>query len=176
MFISLREKGSSASGYYDSLASEMRRDLDWTKDRREELTTVLERRSELSIIATLLVLRELAHTLNRLGSPEATTPKKVEPIWTRRRTCLRRKSARGADGIRPRARSSVAVGSGGVDREKDRLRVADAAWVREEEPRSMWEARRCSDRGSRQVKALERDNRRLAQANEFLRKASAYFA
>ena len=30
--------------------------------------------------------------------------------------------------------------------------------------------------GARQIKALERENRELRQANEILRKASAYFA
>ena len=48
-------------------------------------------------------------------------------------------------------------------------------WVRREERDSGWCAGPTGDQLAR-LKALERENRELRQANEILRKASAYFA
>lgn len=48
-------------------------------------------------------------------------------------------------------------------------------WVRQAERDSGWRTGVTSDERTR-LKALERENRELRQANEILRKASAYFA
>ena len=68
------------------------------------------------------------------------------------------------------------MGSGGVDCGEDRVRGSDAARVgKKAEVDSGTRAGVPSDVADR-MKALERENRELRQANEILRKASAYFA
>ena len=59
---------------------------------------------------------------------------------------------------------------------EDRLHGADAERMDQEERGRQRRAGRRSNRGGGELKALERENRELRQANEILRKASAYFA
>jgi len=66
--------------------------------------------------------------------------------------------ARGTDGAGPCGRVPDALGGRSVDCGQDRVRGTDAG------------------EGAEKLKALERENRELRQANEILRKASAYFA
>ena len=49
-------------------------------------------------------------------------------------------------------------------------------WVKKAERRQRQAGRRDDRRSPSRLKALERENRELRQANEILRKASAYFA
>ena len=64
-----------------------------------------------------------------------------------------------------------------VDRRQDRLHGADAERVGEEGGARQRRARlACPPTWPTGLKALERENRELRQANEILRKASAYFA
>jgi transposase len=69
------------------------------------------------------------------------------------------------------------VGGDLLDRGQDRLHGgdADAKWVRRSEIDQGERAGITTDERER-IKALERENRELRQANEILRKASAYFA
>ena len=59
---------------------------------------------------------------------------------------------------------------------QDRLHGADASGVGEEGGGRQRQASWRSDRYGGEAEALERENRELRQANEILRKASAYFA
>jgi transposase-like protein len=59
---------------------------------------------------------------------------------------------------------------------QDRLHGADASGVGEEGGGRQRQASWRSDRYAEKLKALERENRELRQANEILRQASAYFA
>ena len=68
------------------------------------------------------------------------------------------------------------MGSGGVDRGEDRLRAADAARVVEKAEVDGGKRAGVPTEVADKLKALERENRELRQANEILRKASAYFA
>ena len=81
----------------------------------------------------------------------------------------------GSDGSGSRRRALVALGGSDVDRGQDRLHAADAAWVKKAEVDSGQRAGVPTDTAEK-LKALERENRELRQANEILRKASAYFA
>ena len=89
--------------------------------------------------------------------------------------CAGSARACGADGARSRARSRIALGSGSIA-----AKICCAAQTLHE-----WVKKAEVDQGVRagvptevaaQLKALERENRELRQANEILRKASAYFA
>ena len=72
--------------------------------------------------------------------------------------------------------SILAVGSDRVGFGEDRLHGTDAAgWVNKAEIDSGKRAGVPTD-DAEKLKALERENRELRQANEILRKASAYFA
>ena len=83
---------------------------------------------------------------------------------------------RGPDGAGSRARASVALGGDRVDRGEDRLHGADAERVGEEgRGRQRQACRRDDGRWRAKLKALERENRELRQANEILRKASRVF-
>ena len=59
---------------------------------------------------------------------------------------------------------------------EDRLHGRDLARLGPASRAGSGPARRPDDGGQRPVKALERENRELRQANEILRKAPAYFA
>ena len=67
------------------------------------------------------------------------------------------------------------MGGDWLDRGEDRLHGGDAGWVRQAERDSGLRAGTTSEERDR-IKALEREVRELRQANEILRKASAYFA
>ncbi len=69
------------------------------------------------------------------------------------------------------------MGSHRVDRCQDRLHTGDVAprWVRQAERDQGLRAGSTAEERER-IKALEREVRKLRQANETLRKASAYFA
>ena len=60
--------------------------------------------------------------------------------------------------------------------DQDRLYGTDASGLGEEGGSRQRQARWSSDRYGQKLKALERENRELRQANEILRKASAHFA
>ena len=81
---------------------------------------------------------------------------------------------RGSDGAGSRARASLALGGDHVDCGQDRLHGADAERVgqegRDRQRASGPAFRRMT---AEKLKALERENRELRQANEILRKASA---
>ncbi len=64
----------------------------------------------------------------------------------------------------------------GVDRIEDRLHGRDAAQLVRQAERDAGQRAGLSSDERAQLKALERENRELGQANEILRKASAYFA
>jgi transposase-like protein len=66
------------------------------------------------------------------------------------------------------------MGSDRLDRGEDRLHGGDAAEMGAAGGARPGPAGRCDER--ERIKALERENRELRQANEILRKASAYFA
>ena len=72
---------------------------------------------------------------------------------------------------------SLAVGGDIVDCGEDRLFAGETLrnWVRQAERDQGVRAGQTSEERDR-IKALERENRELRQANEILRKASAYFA
>ena len=82
----------------------------------------------------------------------------------------------GSDGSGSRERAPIALGGSDIDCGQDRCTPQTLHdWVKKAEV----------DRGQRagvptdmadKLKALERENRELRQANEILRKASAYFA
>ena len=59
---------------------------------------------------------------------------------------------------------------------EDRLHGADAERMDQDERGRQRQAGRRSTEVAEKLKALERENRELRQANEILRKASAYFA
>jgi len=61
-----------------------------------------------------------------------------------------------------------------LDRSEDRMHGRDAASLGTSGGARSGRAGRSDDR--ERIKALERENRELRQANEILRKASAYFA
>ena len=63
-----------------------------------------------------------------------------------------------------------------LDRLEDRLHWGDAAQVGAAGRARSGSSRRDDDGGTGPPEALERENRELRQANEILRKASAYFA
>ena len=67
------------------------------------------------------------------------------------------------------------MGGDPVDSGQDRLHVADAERVVKKAERDSGKPGLTGDKAGR-FKALERENRELRQANEILRKASAYFA
>ena len=68
------------------------------------------------------------------------------------------------------------MGGDHLDRGQDRLLDADAGhWVKQAARDAGQRAGLTTDERER-LKALERENRELRQANEILRKASAYFA
>jgi len=80
--------------------------------------------------------------------------------------------ARGADGVRARPGTRVAVGGDHLDR-----RAAETlrSWVRQAERDGGRRPGLTTDERAR-VKQLERENVELRRANEILRLASAYFA
>src|SRR5579863_6594032 len=79
--------------------------------------------------------------------------------------------------FRSREGSSLAVGDGDFDCREDRLHLAQSLneWVKKAEIDSGVRGGVPTEIAER-LKALERENRELRQANEILRKASAYFA
>ena len=74
-------------------------------------------------------------------------------------------------------RACLAVGGDRIDRGEDRLQRRDGSrgWVRQAERDQGLREGMTSETRER-LKALERENRELRQANEILRKASAHFA
>ena len=93
-----------------------------------------------------------------------------EPVFTR--SAHARRSA----GFRSREGSSLAVGDGDFDCREDRLHGPILnEWVKKAEIDSGVRGGVPTENTER-LKALERENRELRQANEILRKASAYFA
>ena len=68
------------------------------------------------------------------------------------------------------------MGGDRVDRGQDRLHGADPATVGEEGRARQGKRAGVPTDVAEKLKALERENRELRQANEILRKASAYFA
>ena len=72
--------------------------------------------------------------------------------------------------------SLVSLGDGGVDRSEDPVRGMDAQRVGEEGGGEQRVRAGVPSDVAGRMKALERENRELRQANEILRKASAYFA
>jgi hypothetical protein len=90
--------------------------------------------------------------------------------------CAGSPRAAGADGGRSRARLPLPLGGSGTDRGEDRLRSQTLdEWVKKAEVDSGKRAGVPTEVADK-VKALEREVRELRQANEILRKASAYFA
>ncbi len=82
-----------------------------------------------------------------------------------------------SDGVRARARAHLAVGGDHLDCRQDRLHGADAAYLGAAGRARPGPASPVLTTDERErMKALERENRELRQANEILRKASAYFA
>jgi hypothetical protein len=80
------------------------------------------------------------------------------------------------DGSGSRRRAPFALGGGDIDCCQDRLHTADADdWVKKAEIDSGQRTSVPTEMAEK-LKALERENRELRQANEILRKASAYFA
>ena len=80
------------------------------------------------------------------------------------------------DGSGPPGRLPVTVGSGSFDRGEDRCVPQTLhEWVKKAEVDSGKRAGVPTEMADK-LKALERENRELRQANEILRKASAYFA
>ena len=85
-------------------------------------------------------------------------------------------SPRCADGSGSRRRSRLALGGGGVDCGQDRCTPQMLnEWVKKAEVDGGRKPGLTTDMAAK-MKALERENRELRQANELLRKASAYFA
>ena len=84
--------------------------------------------------------------------------------------------SRGSDGSGSRAGAPVALVGDHLDCRQDRLHWADAERMGEEGGARQRTCVRPDDGDGRRLKALERENRELRQANEILRKASAYFA
>ena len=86
---------------------------------------------------------------------------------------------RGRDGVRPPGRARLAVrGEGRSARSQPRSVVRArlcGTLVRQAERNQGQRPGATTDERER-IKALERENRELRQANEILRKASAYFA
>ena len=68
------------------------------------------------------------------------------------------------------------MGGDRLDCGQDRLHGRDAAEVGAAGRARPGPAGWADDGGAERIKALERENRELRQANEILRKASAYFA
>ena len=68
------------------------------------------------------------------------------------------------------------MGGDFVDRRQDRLHGGDVATLGSAGRARPGQPGRADDRRGERLKALERENRELRQANEILRKASAYFA
>ena len=68
------------------------------------------------------------------------------------------------------------MGDDRFDRAEDRLHTADAAQLGAACRARPGSATRPRSEERERIKALERENRELRQANEILRKASAYFA
>ena len=79
------------------------------------------------------------------------------------------------DGGRTRGRACLAVGSDRVDLGEDRLH-AETLRGGSSRLRPTGQEPGVPTDDSERLKALERENRELRQANEILRKASAYFA
>ncbi len=83
---------------------------------------------------------------------------------------------RGSDVAGPRGRASVPLGGDHVDRGKIGCTAQTLnEWVKKAEVNSGRKPGLTTDMAAK-LKALERENRELRQANEILRKASAYFA
>ena len=68
------------------------------------------------------------------------------------------------------------MGGNRIDRGEDRLRGRDAAKLGSPGGRNSGARPGATTDDRERIKALERENRELRQANEILRKASAYFA
>ena len=68
------------------------------------------------------------------------------------------------------------MGGDRLDRGEDRLHGGDAAQMGAAGGARSGPASRSDEREQARIKALEREIRELRQANEILRKASAYFA
>ena len=84
--------------------------------------------------------------------------------------------AGGADGSGSRRRPRLALGGGGVDRGQIGCTPQTLnEWVKRVDVDTGRKPGLTTDMAAR-MKALERENRELRQANEILRKASAYFA
>ena len=83
--------------------------------------------------------------------------------------------AGGADGSGSPGRASVAVGSDQLDCKIGCTGETLRGWVRQAERDQGLHGGSATEDSAR-IKALERENRELRQANEILRKASAYFA
>ena len=84
--------------------------------------------------------------------------------------------ARRPDGAGAWGRARLAVGGDRLDRGQDRVYGADAAELGSQAERDRGARAGLSTDERERMKALERENRELRQANEILRKASAYFA
>ena len=83
---------------------------------------------------------------------------------------------RGTAGSRSRKRAQFALGGDNIDRGKDRLHGKTLhEWVKKAD-RDSGRTPGIPTDVAEKLKALERENRELRQANEILRKASAYFA
>ena len=78
--------------------------------------------------------------------------------------------------LRAPRRARLAVGGDRVDRGQDRLHGGDAAQLGAPGRARPGQAAGPTTDERERIKALERENRELRQANEILRKASAYFA
>ncbi len=68
------------------------------------------------------------------------------------------------------------MGGDQFDRVEDRLQSRDAAGLGRQAERDQGKRPGPTTDEQERIKALERENRELRQANEILRKASAYFA
>jgi hypothetical protein len=80
-----------------------------------------------------------------------------------------------ADGAGTPGRARLGMGLDRLDRGHDRVHGGDTAVVGVPGAARRGPAPRCTEERER-IRALERENRELRQANEILRKASAYFA
>ena len=81
-----------------------------------------------------------------------------------------------ADGVGASQRARFGLGGDRLDRIEDRLHGGDAAGLGSQAERDQGVRAGPTSEERKRIKALEREVRELRQANEILRKASAYLA
>jgi hypothetical protein len=136
---------------------------------------------ELRAIAFYFGVRQLRAIAFYLGTapglPEAQLLRgRVYDEQDDEQVCTGGSRAGSSDGAGSRGRASIPLGSDHIHSGEDRLLGHTLLeWVKKAEVDSGKRAGVPTEMADR-LKALERENRELRQANEILRKASAYFA